>query len=173
MRRLIDSLLELARFDAGQETIKREPCNLAHVARECVDLVQPLADQRRIALHLDATEAKCAGDAGRIAQVITNLLTNAIEYNRDGGEVRLIVQRKNGSVLVSVADNGPGIAAEDLPHVFERFYRDDVSRTNGARRSGLGLAISRAIVEAHGGTLSVSSTPGEGAVFTMQLPAGE
>lgn len=173
MRRLIDSLLELARFDAGQETIKHEPCDLAHVARECVDLVQPLADQRRISLHLDASEAKCAGDAGRIAQVITNLLTNAIEYNRDGGDVRLIVQRKNGSVLASVADNGPGIAAEDLPHVFERFYRADVSRTNGARRSGLGLAISRAIVEAHGGTLSASSTPGEGAVFTMKLPAGE
>lgn len=170
MRRLIESLLQLARLDAGQEPMRREPLDLAAVARESVELVSPLADERGIQLEAGLeTPTSCAGDAGRLGQVITNLLSNAIEHNREQGWVRVTARSQDGSAVLTVADNGPGIAAEDLPHVFDRFYRGATSRASRSGHAGLGLAISKAIVGAHGGTLEVSSQPGHGATFTLRL----
>lgn len=171
MRRLIESLLELARLDAGQEAFRREPFDLGEVTRECIELVSPLAEERRITIQaeLPAGSCVCTGDADRIGQVITNLLTNAIVHNNPGGEVRVSTQRENGSVRLTVADKGPGIAPEDLPHIFERFYRADKSRSRGG--TGLGLAISSAILKAHAGDIQAASEPGRGAVFTLRLPA--
>ena len=111
------------------------------------------------------------GDAERLGQVITNLLTNAIHYNRDAGEIRVGTRSENGRAILTVSDTGPGIATEDLPHLFERFYRADKSRGRAQGRSGLGLAIAKAIVDSHGGTIDVSSPPGQGATFTVRLPA--
>lgn len=170
MRRLIESLLELARFDGGQEQLKRVPFDLATTARDCADLIQPLATNRHVKIIADYSSATCEGDPERIGQVITNLLTNAVNYNKLDGEVRLNVAAQNGNAMVTVADTGHGIAPDDLPHVFERFYRGDKSRTNSTGSAGLGLSICKAIVVAHGGTIEVASEPGAGAKFTVRLP---
>ena len=170
MKRLIESLLELARFDAGQETLKRIPFDLAATARDSVELLRPLADERQVKIVTEFSTANCAGDPERIGQVITNLLTNAVNYNRPDGEVRASVVAQNGSVVVTVSDTGAGISTEDLPRVFERFYRAEKSRTNSTGSAGLGLSICKAIVEAHGGTIEAESAPGAGAKFTMRLP---
>ena len=171
MRRLIESLLELARFDAGQEKLKRIPFDLATTARDCAEMIQPLAQERRVKIVTELSPTNCAGDPERIGQVITNLLTNAVNYNQPDGEVRVTAAAQNGSAIVTVTDTGPGIAPEDLSRVFERFYRADPARSNSLGSAGLGLSICKAIVEAHGGTIEVASGPGRGAKFTLRLPA--
>ena len=170
MKTLTESLLELARLDAGQEPMKRERFDLFRVARECIEMVRPLAAERGIQIHCEITPLECLGDAGRIGQVVTNLLTNAIYFNRDQGEVRLTARAEGGAILLTVSDTGQGIPAEDTPHLFERFYRADKSRSRIQGRNGLGLAICKAIVDAHGGGIEVSSQVGVGSTFTVRLP---
>jgi heavy metal sensor kinase len=170
MRRLTESLLELARLDAGQDPMKQERFDLSRVARDSVELVRPLAAERHVQLHCDLPATECLGDAERIGQVVTNLLTNAIHFNRDGGEVGVSTQTHNGTVLLTVSDTGEGIPPEDLHRIFERFYRVDKSRSRIQGRTGLGLAICKAIVDAHSGAIDVSSKPGAGSTFTVSLP---
>jgi two-component system OmpR family sensor kinase len=170
MRRLIESLLDLARLDAGQGSVKHDQLDLSSAALECIDLVRPLAEHRRITIHHELRPSECVGDRERLSQVITNVLTNAIVHNRLAGEVRVATCRANGSVLLTISDNGPGIREEDLPRIFERFYRADKSRAVATGGSGLGLSISKAIVEAHGGTIEVESRPDTGTRFTIRLP---
>jgi two-component system, OmpR family, sensor kinase len=169
MRRLTESLLELARLDAGQETLKRVKFDLAQTAQDCAELVRPLAATRGITIRCDLAPVETNGDPERLAQVITNLLTNAVQYGKANSEVSLSAKLQGRTILLAVSDTGPGISREDLPHVFERFYRADASRSSG--QTGLGLAISKAIVEVHGGTIDVSSQPGSGTTFTVVLPA--
>jgi len=169
MRKLIESLLALARFDAGQEILKRLRFDFAETAVSCAELVKPLADEREVKIICELKPLEIIGDSERLAQVVTNLLTNAIQYNHAGGEVRLKSAAENGLALLTITDTGTGIAPADLPRVFERFYRADKSRT-GAGNAGLGLAISKAIIEAHGGTLEVVSEENIGTTFTMRLP---
>jgi signal transduction histidine kinase len=169
MRRLIESLLELARLDAGQEKMKQTRFNLSQLVKERVDEILPLAEQRHIAVNCDLPDVEYTGDSERLGQVITNLLTNAIHYNRDEGQVRVDVRAQNGTVTVGIADTGEGIPSDELPNLFKRFYRADRSRSDG--RSGLGLAISKAIVEAHGGTIAVASEEAKGTRFEIRLPA--
>jgi len=171
MRRLIESLLELARFDAGQEAMRRAPFDLARTAAECVEQVRPLAAARGMTIQTELPPTECAGDSERIAQVIVNLLTNAIQHNPEKGGISIATRRESGLVVMEVADNGPGIAPEHLPHVFERFYRADPARTVSHGRTGLGLAISKAIVNAHAGSIDVSIELGKGTTFTVRLPA--
>jgi len=168
MRRLIESLLELARLDAGQEPMKRLRFDLSRTARDCVELIRPLADERGMKIHCELPTLECHGDVERLAQVITNLLANAIQYNKANGEVRISTRLQDGTIILTVSDTGQGIPVADLPHVFERFYRADQSRSSG--QTGLGLAISKAIVEAHGGTIEISSQPHAGTTFTIRLP---
>jgi heavy metal sensor kinase len=168
MRRLIESLLELARLDAGQETMKRLQFDLSAAIRDCVELIQPLANERGIKLHYDLQTLECVGDPEHLRQVVTNLLTNAVNYSKDNGEVGIHLHRQNGMAVMTVTDTGVGIPTEHLPHIFERFYRADPSRSSG--HAGLGLAISKAIVEAHGGTIEVASQQGAGSTFTVRLP---
>jgi len=168
MRRLIESLLALARLDAGQETMRRLQFDFSKTVSDCAELVKPLADECDIKIHCDLAALECVGDSERLAQVVTNLLTNAIQYNRPGGEVHVKLETAGGVVVLTVADNGQGIPTEDLPRVFERFYRADKSRSTGG--NGLGLAISKAIVEAHGGTIEAASGALAGATFTARLP---
>jgi heavy metal sensor kinase len=169
MRKLIKALLELARLDAGQEKLKRLQFDFSKTVEDCVELIRPLADGRNVKIISEVEPLEISGDPERLAQVVTNLLTNAIQYNREGGEVRVKLKIKNGFAALKVSDTGAGIPAEDLPHVFKRFYRGDKSRT-GSGNSGLGLAISKAIVEAHGGTIEVASKEDAGATFRVQLP---
>jgi heavy metal sensor kinase len=170
MRRLIDSLLELARLDAGQEPGHREECDLAAMASDCLELVRPMADQRGIEIQTDLANAPCRCDPDRLPQVIANLLGNAIEHNCEGGVVRVSTVRTNGVARFYVSNSGPGIPPEDLPHIFDRFYRADKARSSGAGHSGLGLAIAKAIVQAHGGSIQADSEAGKGATFTVTLP---
>lgn len=170
MRRLVESLLELARFDAGQQTMRFEPFDLSQVARDCVNLARPLAERRGIRIDCHLSRVECVGNSERLAQVVTNLLTNAIAFNRNQGQVRVSVDAQNSNALIKVADTGEGIPAEDLPHIFERFYRADKSRSSIQGRTGLGLAICQAIVTAHDGTIEVSTQAGSGTTFLVSLP---
>ena len=170
MRQLIESLLELARLDAGQEPMKRGRFDLGSVARESADLVRPLAAERQVKIHSDLPPVDCVGDPERIGQVVTNLLTNAIHFNRPHGEVRVSARTENGAAFLTVTDTGQGIPAEALPHIFERFYRADHSRSTAQGRTGLGLAICKAIIDAHSGTIEVSSKLGEGSAFEVKFP---
>jgi len=170
MRRLIESLLELARFDAGQAQLKQMPFDLAAITRDCAELVQPLAQQRGIKIFSNLETANSQVDPERLSQVVTNLLTNAVNYNRNDGEVRVTTQLNGNSVVLTVADTGPGIPAEHLPKIFDRFYRIDSARTSAQGRTGLGLAICKLIVEAHGGSIAAINLSGGGAEFTVRLP---
>ena len=170
MRRLIESLLELARFDTGQETLRRAPFDLANTVRDCVELIRPLAKLREIVIHCELSPCEMLGDSERLGQVVTNLLSNAVNHNKDGGEIRILTRWENNTALLTVSDNGPGITTEHLPRIFERFYRADTARTSSQGRSGLGLAISKAIIEAHGGSIDVQSQVGNGSTFTVRLP---
>ena len=169
MRKLIESLLALARFDAGQEILKRQQFDFSKTISDCAELVSPLADERGVKISVEAEPIEIIGDSERLAQVVTNLLTNAIQYNQPNGEVRLKLDSQNGLAVLTVADTGQGIAAQNLPQVFGRFFRADSSRT-GAGNSGLGLAIAKAIIEAHGGTIEVASEENSGTIFTVRLP---
>jgi heavy metal sensor kinase len=168
MRRLTDSLLELARFDAGQVSLHRQKVDLAVLAADGVGFVHPLAEARRLQIHCDLATADVFGDAGRLGQVVVNLLTNAIHYNKDGGEIRVCTRREDQSAVLVVEDTGSGIAAADLPHIFKRFFR--ASRSRAGQHAGLGLAICQSIVEAHGGTIEASSVENTGSRFTVRLP---
>jgi heavy metal sensor kinase len=168
MRALIESLLELAKFDAGTQQLQRVQFDLAQVAEDCVATVQPLAIEKAISLDAVLASAPCECDPQSMSQVITNLMTNAIYYNKEGGRVRVSTESQNGSAFIRVSDTGIGIPAEHLPNIFKRFYRVDASRTSP--RSGLGLAIAKSLVEAQGGSIEVSSVPGEGSTFTVRLP---
>lgn len=170
MKSLIDSLLLLARFDAGHPDLQWHALDLAEVTTESVELLRPLADARKITLTNETTSLSLVGDRERLGQVVTNLLANAIRYNQEGGRVDVRVERVNGHAVVSVSDNGIGIAAEELPNIFRRFYRVDKARTRSDGGSGLGLAICQSVVEAHGGELTARSEPQQGTTLEVRLP---
>ncbi len=172
MRHLTESLLELARLDAGQAQFKRDAFDLSQVVGECVQLLRPLAVEKGVEIRCELPPTPCLGDPQRISQVATNLLSNAIQFNREKGMVNVAAHREDGSAVLTVADTGQGIPSEDLPHIFERFYRVDKSRSRIQGRTGLGLAITKAIVDGLGGAIEVASEPGAGSKFTVKLQAG-
>jgi two-component system OmpR family sensor kinase len=169
MRRLIESLLELARLDAGSGSTKLTECDLARIAHECIETIKPIAEAKRISIVEQLAPGHCLGDADRISQVIINLISNAIQYSPEDTEITVASQNDSGIASLSVKDQGEGIPAEELPHIFERFYRVEKSRQAG--RTGLGLAISRALVENMNGTLTVTSKVGVGSEFVVHFPA--
>lgn len=170
MKSLIESLLVLARLDAGATELQLEPVALDRVVRETVELITPLAEQRRITMACDLLPVMVTGDRHRLAQVLVNLLTNAVRYNRDDGRIEISVREQNDSAVVMIHDTGIGIAAEHLPHIFERFYRVDPARSRSEGSSGLGLAICQGLVNAHKGTLTATSTFGTGTTMELRLP---
>ena len=171
MRKLTDSLMQLARFDSGQENIRRDAVDLADVARDCVKLLHPLADARGQRIVCELSPVTALADAELLKRVVSNLVSNAIQYNKPGGELRIATNLTGNMPTLTVADTGTGITPEDLPHIFERFYRADKSRTRSNGNSGLGLSICKAIVNAHGGSIEVASRVDEGTQFTVRLPA--
>lgn len=170
MRRLIEVLLELARIEFGKNVLQRQKCDLAVIASECLGQVTALARERRITTDADLSLAPVVGDPDRLAQVITNLLANAIQHTKPGGKIHVTTKADKHAVSLSVTDSGSGIAPDDLPHIFERFYRADKARTSGAGNAGLGLSIAKAIVTAHGGSIKVRSEAGHGASFSVEIP---
>ena len=172
MRNLTDSLLALARFDAGEEDLARqESVDLAELVEHCIIGLEDTATQRGLQVTKKLEAVCCAGDPTRLEQVVNNLLNNAVAYNREGGSLCVSVAEVDGWALIEVADTGLGISSEDMPHVFDRFYRADKARATFAGHSGLGLAICKNIVEAHGGELTVKSVLGEGSTFSVKLPS--
>lgn len=170
MRQLVEQLLELARFDAGTARAEFTTVDLRDLAESCVEKVAALAAKKEIEIVSEfEAEVTCKGEVGRLDQVLTNLLTNAIAYNRKGGRIVVRAKRDGNDAVVEVEDNGFGISEDDLPHVFERFYRADKSRTKDGH-SGLGLAISKEIATSHGGELTVESVLGEGSTFRLRIP---
>jgi heavy metal sensor kinase len=171
MTRLLGDMLVLARADAGLESIDREKVNLGDLVKGVVSALQPLAQARSVELTGGvADDLVVEGDQTRLTQLLTNLVDNALKYTPDGGRATVSVERERGMAKLVVRDTGVGIAAEHLPHLFERFYRaDDArSRTNGG--AGLGLAICKWVVDMHRGQIEVGSTPGTGTTFTVRLP---
>ena len=174
MRRLVDGLLVLARFDAGQMVLARNPVELGPLLRGCVEKLAPQAQAANVAVELHVAEKLLVtGDGDRLAQVFANLLDNSVAHTPAGGKVSVATQRVEGerTVEVTVSDTGAGIPAESLSRVFERFYQVDKSRQRG-RGAGLGLAITKEIIEAHSGTIIAESVMGLGTKFTVRLPLG-
>lgn len=173
LSRLVADLLTLSRLDSAPALI-RTPVDVGNVLTQVAEQMTPLAEARQVHLTTQHSEPAIAlADPDQIKQVVLNLVDNAIRYTPPDGEVRLTCTRdpSRANVRLDVEDSGPGILPADLPYIFDRFYRGDPSRSRASGSSGLGLAIARAIVQAHGGTISVRSTPGAGACFTVVLPA--
>jgi two-component system OmpR family sensor kinase len=166
---LVDDLLLLARLDQGRP-LERERVDVSRIAADAVDGARVIEPDRPI--DLDAPEETFVlGDESRLRQVLDNLLDNARVHTPAGSPVKVAVAGDDGAVVVSVADQGPGLEPEVASRVFERFYRGDPARSRTAGGAGLGLSIVSAIVEAHGGEVRVSSEPGHGATFEVRLPA--
>jgi two-component system phosphate regulon sensor histidine kinase PhoR len=171
MERLVKDLLRLARLDARQEPLERARCNL----RDAFDAV--LADlsqqvetrQQRISIDIPADAGHADADAGKLHDILRNLVENAVNYSPPQSDIRLSTERHGAAVHVVVADSGPGIPPNDITRVFERFYRVDKSRS-GPGGTGLGLSIVKHLVELHDGQASVANRPEGGAVFTVVLP---
>ncbi|MFD4639413.1 sensor histidine kinase [Lentzea sp. NPDC058436] len=167
LQRLVDDLHDLAQADAGTLRLHPEPIALDDVVEQVVNAQQ----NREILLRAETTPVHVNADPVRLRQALGNLVANAVRYTPPGGEVVVRLFQQQGDAILEVADTGTGIAPEDLPHVFDRFWRADKSRSRRTGGSGLGLAITRHLVEAHGGSVSVTSTPGEGSTFRISLPA--
>lgn len=172
LRQLLTNLLALARADEGQTRQDAEPVRLDTLAEDVVASLQPLAEDRALTLRTGPLdEATVNGDLPQLLLVVMNLVDNALTYTPTGGTVTVSVRREDAAaVLLSVRDTGIGIASSDLPHIFERFYRADAARHRSTGGSGLGLAIVQTLAEAHGGEVTVQSTPGNGSTFTVHLP---
>ena len=173
LAQLTNELLALTRIESGAETFTLKTQSPAELLAECARRMGPLAARAQVALLVDPTDApEVRADAERVAQVLANLVHNAVKFTPPGGSVRLGAAREDGRVAFSVADSGVGIERRDLERVFERFYKADRSRSGGG--TGLGLAIAKHIVQAHGGRIEARSDgPGRGATFRFTLPLAE
>lgn len=172
LNKLVDDLLLLARSETGQLRLERAPVNLHALCQEMVDYVHPLAEEHKLQLEMSADRESITvrGDARRLKELMLNLLDNAIKYTPAGGRIRVCVKRQSEMAVVEVADTGCGVPAEDLPHIFDRFYRRRRASDGQTTGFGLGLAICKWIVEAHGGAIAVHSEPGRGTRVTFRLP---
>jgi heavy metal sensor kinase len=171
LSRIVESLMMIARLDAGEAKVERAPFDLAELTSSTTEQMRLLAEDKNVALRCEAKrQVRIEGDRSRLKQVIVNLVDNAIKYTPDGGHVGVKVYASNGCGALEVTDNGVGIPAEALPHIFERFYRVDKARSRQMGGAGLGLSIIKAIVTAHGGQVKVESVEGEGSRFLVELP---
>ena len=176
LQRLVHDLEELARVEAGQSPLDLRSVNIAEVLHAATDRLQPQFEDKDIRMHVDMPPGlpPVRADAGRLLQVLLNLLGNALRYTPSGGQVTVCACRSGTQLVIEVHDTGIGIAAEHLPHLCERFYRVDKSRTSASGGSGIGLTIARHLVVAHGGRLwATSPGPGQGTTFSFTLPLAE
>ena len=173
MSGLLEDLDVITKMEAGNLDIELVPFDLLEIVRETIESLEPKAKRNSIELSItkgmDGSKVMVLGDAAKLVQVLTNLIVNSINYGTEGGRTEVRYYDAEDSILVEVADTGIGIREEDLPRVFERFYRVDKSRSRHAGGSGLGLAICKHIIETHGQTINVRSTYGEGSTFSFTL----
>ncbi len=168
--KLVDDLLDLSTLESKRISLELAQVHVGDLVADTVTRLRPLAGSRDLQLRPAASDVTVLADRDRLSQVLTNLLDNAIKFTPEDGRIAVGWRPVNGEVEVTVVDSGPGIAAVDLPHVFERFYKADRARPAVPGGSGLGLAIAKHIVEAHGGRIRVASTPGTGTTFAFTLP---
>lgn len=170
---LVNDFLDLVRLESGRAKINKKPVQLRQLLEECVAILRPQADSRKIKLKLTVPPLlpPVPADEDRLRRVVINLLSNAIKFNRDGGSVEIKVEAAEEEVRVSVSDTGVGISPEEIPRIFEKFYRGQAE--GEVPGSGLGLSIARQIIEAHGGKIWVESTLGQGSTFTFSIPLGK
>jgi two-component system, OmpR family, sensor kinase len=170
MARIVRNLLTLARFDEGTLRLLRQTIDMRELATAAVDALATPAREASVAVTAGGVAAQVDADPEYLRVAIVNIVENAIKYAGRGATVTVDTHVAGTEAIISVADTGPGIPADDLPHIFDRFYRADRSRTHESGGSGLGLAISREIIEAHGGRLEVESEVGQGSRFSVALP---
>jgi signal transduction histidine kinase len=171
LHHIIDDLSDLAAADAGDLRLHREAIYVRDVLTHVCESQRGAAEKAQVTLTADLRGDPVAdADPVRLRQTVGNLLSNAIRYTPAGGTVTLSAAASGGELTIAVQDTGIGIAADDLPRIFDRFWRADSSRTRATGGSGLGLPIARKLAEAHGGTLSAASRPGAGTTMTLRLP---
>jgi signal transduction histidine kinase len=168
---MINTMLFISRSEAGLTKPESGQMDMAAVVRDACELFRSMAEDKQIALTWDAPERLAiSGDVRLIQRMLGNILDNAIKYTPSGGSVSVSLQpNPGGAVAIVVKDSGVGISEKDRPHIFERFYRGDPSRSQAG--AGLGLSLARAVARAHGGDIAVDSSPASGAIFRVQLPA--
>jgi heavy metal sensor kinase len=171
MSRIVERLLILARIDEGQLRLLRAPVGLGDVVEAVVRRLRPLADAKAITVTIEGDDPRVSADRERLVLAVETLVENAIKYTAPGGRVRISIERRADEAVVTVADEGPGMPAEAIPLIFERFYRLDAARTRSEGGSGLGLAICREIMQAHGGRVWAESNDGGGSSFFIALDA--
>ena len=166
---LVDDMLSAARLQSGMRDMLTEPVDICALVAECVGDERSRAAAKQLELELETCgELVVAGDPTRLRQAVSNLLTNGIKFTEPGGSVTATVRKGEEFATIEVTDTGVGIAPEDLPHLFERFYR--TASAAGVAGAGLGLAIVHAVVEGHGGSIEIESRPGRGTTFRIDLP---
>ncbi|MBK1877330.1 HAMP domain-containing sensor histidine kinase [Pelagicoccus mobilis] len=170
MKKVIESLLEIARYDSGETALNLQEHDLAKVANESIELLQALAKRKRITITTSFEPTFTKIDPHRMLQVCINLLSNAIKYSTFGTEVSITVREEEEDCLLVVADRGVGIAEKDLPFLFDRFFRGKRTTGDENEHTGLGLAITKSIILAHGGTIQASNRSQGGALFRITLP---
>jgi signal transduction histidine kinase len=173
--RLLNDLLDLARSDAGRLAIAPKPTEVAPLIDDAVRTMRAQTESasQELTQQVEPGLPQINAEADRIRQILVNLLTNAHEYCPEEASIRVTAARIGAEVEIAVSDNGPGMAADQVEHIFERFTRGDAGLTQRVGGTGLGLAISKSLVELHGGTIGVTSTPGQGSTFRIRLPALE
>ena len=168
---LVDDLQDLALAEAGRLEIDAQPVSIAALARRAAAGMEARARERGVTLRCDGDDDVIVlADARRTVQIVTNLLANAVAHMETPGEVRIAWERSGAEAIIRVADSGTGIPAEELPRIFERFYRVDISRSRATGGAGLGLPIVRQLVAAQGGRVCAESEVGVGSVFSFTLP---
>ncbi len=166
---MTNTMLEISKAEAGLTELKLESTDLVSMVADAVDLFEPAAEDRDISITLKAPQrVAIAGDTQKLRRVFANLIDNAVKYTPDGGAVSILIEEGGHRAFVTVEDTGMGIAEPDLPHVFERFFRGERSRSTTG--SGLGLSFVKVFINAHGGTITVESEPGKGSRFVVALP---
>jgi signal transduction histidine kinase len=172
LTRLVEDLRQLSLVDAGKIELDLMPVDMGEAARVVASSFERELSEKGVSLNLEIAPGlpRVKADQGRVSQILGNLLRNSLMYTPRGGSITIAAEEKGGMVMTSVRDTGPGMDKEELPYVFERFYRTDKSRTRDTGGTGLGLSIAKGLVEAQGGSIWAESEAGEGAAFHFTLP---
>ncbi len=172
LSRLVDDLQELSLAEAGELRLIMEPADITALIKQTEIAKRTQSEEKGLSITTDLSDnlPLINIDSQRIGQVLNNLANNAIAHTSSGGSIKISAKKKDDRIIISVTDTGEGISPEDLPYIFERFYRTDRSRTRSTGGSGLGLTIAKRLIEAHNGSIDVQSEPGKGSCFTFTLP---
>ena len=171
LTQIVKGLLAMSRLEGGESQLNKESLDLGALVRVTTEQIEPLATEEKITIESRMDEqVMIEGDRNRLQQVIVNLLDNAIKYTPENGRIQILVRKEADRAILEIKDTGYGISAEALPHVFERFYRSPQPSTSALDGTGLGLAMVKTIVEAHGGTILVNSREGAGTQVRIGLP---